>query len=70
MRDVITQTGSVRFIPSIPGVPDAQAWALERRHRLGRQQRTFQGPHRGTGREWALGSNPFAVMDEAGPGQA
>jgi hypothetical protein len=70
MRDIITQTGSVRFFPSMPGVPDAQARALDRRHRLERQQRSFQGSHRGIAAESALASDPFAVMDEAGPGPA
>ena len=65
MRDMINQPGSTRFIPSISGIPDDQARALERRHRLDRQQRSFQGPHRRTGRKLSLVSSPLAVMDEA-----
>ena len=62
MREFINPTGSTRFLQPIPGVPDSQARALDRRHRLDQQQRSFQGPHRATAGETDLASDRFQVM--------
>ena len=67
MPNVLPMGQPARYTAPIPGVPDSQARALDRRHRLDSQLRSFQGPHRG---EQARPESPFAVTEEAGPGPA
>ena len=65
MREVINQAGSTRFVLPIAGVPDAQARALDRRHRLAQQQRSFRGPHPAIAAEMEPASGRLQVMSEA-----
>ncbi len=70
MLDAMTRQIPPRFVPTTRGIPVEQVQALDRRHRLERQQRTFRGPHRGGPIESALASNPFAITDGDGPNPA
>ncbi len=69
MRDLRPFQNSTRLPASIPGIPDSLARALDRRHRLDRQMRSFVGPHRHGSAEPIAPGEPFSVTSvEGGPG--
>ncbi len=71
MRDFRPISHPTRLPAPVPGVPDSQARALDRRHRLDRQLRSFMGPHRNGSTDPTTSGAPFAVTSvEAGPGPA
>lgn len=71
MRDFRPIPNPTRLPASIPGVPDSLTKALDRRHRLDRQLRSFVGPHRNGTTDPIAPGDPLAVTSgEAGPGPA
>ena len=70
MRDFRPIHSPTRLPASIPGVPDSLARALDRRHRLDRQLRSFVGPHRTGATNPIAPGELAAVTFEAGPGPA
>ena len=66
MHDLTSALVAARFVAPIAGVPEVQARALDRRHRLDRQQRSFRGPSRGVD----VAPSPVTASASAGPARA
>jgi hypothetical protein len=65
MRQLHSSASHARYVLPIPGVPESQARALDRRVKLHRQLESFRGLPRVD-----LTQTPLIVNDQAGPAQA